>query len=88
MTYSIKSRQKSGYTHNKAWIYLNNVKIEESQHNANNYNSGNVYSLGSRTLHMRLEEGDQVTLRTGEINWLYHITVCFELSQFDYNPNP
>jgi len=88
VTYCIDSRQYSGTPDNYAWIYLNGVRIEESVHNTYNYNSGNVGSLGSRTLHMRLEEGDQVTLRTGEINRLYSITVCFELSQFDYNPNP
>ena len=67
---------------------LNGVSIDESYHYTYNGNSDYFYSLDSRTLHMRLEEGDQVTLRTGTIHALYSITVCFQLSQFEYNPNP
>ena len=94
ITYSLMSNQKGGlfslynevYLYLNNSIYLNNGKIEESFHKTSNLNSNAVFSLGSRTLYMRLEEGDQVTLRTGKIYELAYITVCFELSQFDYNP--
>ena len=36
---------------------------------------------------MRLESGDTITFRTGEVErGLYEITLCFELAQFDYVP--
>ena len=46
--------------------------------------SGYFQSLGSRTLHLRLETGDVVTLRTGRLEDIGGITLCFELAQFDW----
>lgn len=69
---------------NNVFLYLNGQRIDESEYFAYNENSGLVGSFGGRTLYMRLEEGDQVTLRGyTEVYHLHHITICFELAQFD-----
>merc|ERR1712066_384656 len=85
ISYSIMSWQHngSGYESNYVYLYLNGQQIEESEHYTANDNSEWVLSLGARTLHFRLEEGDQVTLRAGGIYVLWDITVCFQLAQFD-----
>ena len=82
----IRSVQTSGQ-HNQANLYINGEKIEESFHNAYYGGSeGAVGSVGSRSLYMRLESGDTISLRTGDVSYLYEITLCFELAQFDYVP--
>ena len=87
VSFAIRSAQYSGET-NQAWLYINGEQIEESRHNTYYYDSeGHVASLGSRSLYMRLESGDTISLRTGEIGYgLWHITLCFELAQSDYLP--
>ena len=73
---------------NFAWLYINGESIAESRHETyyGGVNYGAVYSLGSRSLYMRLESGDSITLRTGTFSNLYDITLCFNLAQFDYVP--
>ena len=63
-----------------AYLYKNEEEITESQHYTYLLKSnGNVGSLGSRTLYMRLDAGDQVSLRTGVVKNLYQISLCLEL---------
>ena len=86
VSYSMRSYQSSG-EYNYAWLYINGEQIEESEHVT--YYSGSegwVGSLGSRSLYMRLEAGDTISLRTGLIEELAKITLCFELAQFDLVP--
>ena len=80
------SNQDSG-EENQAWLFINGEQIEESVHWPYYGGSGGwVGSLGSRSLYMRLESGDTISLRTGIIRELFDITLCFELAQFDYVP--
>ena len=86
VSYAIRSIQFSGDS-NAAYLYVNGNKIEESVHyTVYTGSEGSVYSLGSRSLYMRLEAGDTISLRTGTIQFLYEITLCFELAQFDWVP--
>merc|ERR1712064_20432 len=62
ITFSIYSYSKD-VQGNDVFLYLNGLRIEESRYYTYNDNSGYVGSQGGRTLYMRLEEGDQVTLR-------------------------
>ena len=81
ITYSLISAKDSGEG-DLAYLYINGEQIDESVHTTY-YNS----SLGSRSLYMRLEAGDTVSLRTFFVTAdLYYITLCFELAQFDYVP--
>ena len=80
ISFSIQSNQNPGQR-NQADLYINGRKIDESHHGTSYDNSGgNVVSLGSRSLYMRLESGDTITLRTGEVDGLYDITLCFNLA--------
>ena len=76
------------YQVNKAWVFVNGEEIPESEHDTYYYDSeGHVSSLGSRTLYMRLEAGDTLSLRTGEVGYgLWQISLCFELAQVDSIP--
>ena len=87
VTYSIRSDQHNG-ENNDAWISINGEQIEESIHHTSYGGSeGYVFSLGSRSLYMRLESGDTISLRTGEVGqYLDDITLCFGLAQFDWVP--
>jgi len=87
ISYSIRSTQYSGEGP-RAWLYINGEQIAESYHSTGYSGSeGQVSSLGSRSLYMRLESGDTISLRTGEVgHGLYQITLCFNLAQFDYVP--
>merc|ERR1712062_511354 len=77
VTYSMMSNQNSGDI-NLAWLYINGEKFEESVLNTYyNGSEGHVESLGSRTLYIRLEAGDTLSLRTGSIWYLYQISLCF-----------
>ena len=89
ITYSIKSVEYNG-EHNQAWLFINGERIAESYHNTEYYDGccgqfeGHIQSLGSRTLYMRLEAGDTVSLRSGTVgHGLYQITLCFHLAQVD-----
>ena len=84
VSYSIVSSEDSGET-NQAYIYINGEQIHESYYGAYYTDSeGHVSSLGSRSLYMRLEAGDTISLRTGEVGYgLWQITLCFELAKFD-----
>ena len=84
VSYSITSVSTSESA-NQAWIYLNGEKIEESRH-LTYITAWTVQSLGARTLYMRLEEGDTVTLRTEAVLSLYDVTLCFQLAQYDDFP--
>ena len=59
---------------------------KESQHNTYYRGEGEAQSLGSRSLYMRLEAGDTISLRASIIYELSYITLCFELAQFDWVP--
>jgi len=87
ISYSTRSTQFSGQE-NEAWLYINGEQIEESYHRtAYGGSDGGVASLGSRSLYMRLESGDTISLRTGTVGFeLAYITLCFELAQFDSVP--
>ena len=86
VTYSMRSKQNSGDI-NQAWLYINGVQIDESEHRTYYSDSeGTVSSLGSRSLYMRLEAGDTISLKTDDIYTLYQITLCFELAHFDWVP--
>ena len=80
VSYSLKSRQYSG---DEASLYLNGDHLVESSHDT--FHSGEVRSLGGRTLYMRLQSGDSLTLGTGSVRngGLYQITLCFEFSRPD-----
>merc|ERR1711971_1474232 len=76
ISYSTKSQQHSG-EQNNAWLYINGEQIEESRHQTYYTGSGVVQSLGSRSLYMRLESGDTISLRTGTVgSALLQITLC------------
>ena len=86
ISYTMTSFQYSG-EYNVAWLYVNGEQIVESKHYTGYYGSeGRVDSLGSRSLYMRLEAGDTISLRTGFLKGLNDITLCFELAQFDWVP--
>jgi len=87
ISYSMGSWQDSG-EYNQAWLYINGGRIEESVHwTYYDGSEGRVWSLGSRSLYMRLESGDTISLRTVIVgHGLYEITVCFNLAQIDYVP--
>ena len=83
VSYSIKSQQHSGET-NTAFLYLNDQRIEESYHFTSYYGQVYVESLGSRTLYMRLQEADTLSLATGKIGWgFYDINLCLQLVKPD-----
>ena len=82
VTYSIQSWQYSGEV-NHAWLFINGEQISESEHYTYNGDMAGDDSLGSRTLYMRLESGDQVSLRTGEVQYLSQTTFCFQLLRGD-----
>ena len=86
ITYSLISAKDSGEG-DLAYLYINGEQIDESVHTTyyNSSEGGVAESLGSRSLYMRLEAGDTVSLRTFFVTAdLYYITLCFELAQFDY----
>ena len=87
ISFSFVSEANSGEI-NRAWLYLNGEPIEESYHYTGYYSSeGIIASLGSRSLYMRLESGDTISLRTGVLGYgLEYISLCFNLAQFDYVP--
>ena len=79
VSFAIKSQTHSGES-NTAYLYLNGQRIEESYHFTFYSGQGYVDSLGARTLYMRLEEGDTLSLTTGKIGWgLYDINLCLHL---------
>ena len=82
ITYSFTSWQYSGQS-NHAWIFVNGKQISESEHYTFNGDMAGDDSLGSRTLYMRLQAGDAITLRTGTIEHLSLINLCFELVRGD-----
>ena len=84
VSYSITSFS-TNESANQAWIYLNGEKIEESCHHTF-VTAWTVQSLGARTVYMRLEEGDTVTLRTEAVLSLHDVTLCFQLAQYDNFP--
>ena len=87
VSYSIHSRQDSGEI-NMAYLYINGEQIGESLHDTYYEGSeGYVGSLSSRSLYMRLESGDTISLRTGQVGYgLYHITLCLQLAQLNSVP--
>merc|ERR1711997_798499 len=87
ISYGIESYQDNG-DQNLAWLYINGEQIKESRHNTfYGGSSGWLASLGSRSLYMRLEAGDTISLRSGKLgHGLYEITLCFELAQIDFVP--
>jgi len=73
----------------QAWLYINGEQIEESCSGSGYFGSeGWVSSLGSRSLYMRLESGDTISLRADNPgDGLYLITLCFNLAKFDDVPH-
>ena len=65
---------------NMANLYLNGERISESHYLT--YGQGDVGSLGSRTLYMRLGEGDEVTLSVGLISIFLTCTVQYSTVQY------
>ena len=65
---------------NMANLYLNGERISESHYLT--YGQGDVGSLGSRTLYMRLGEGDEVTLSVGLIFVFLTCTVLYSTVQY------
>merc|ERR1712154_20346 len=83
ISYSMRSAMDNA-EFNYAWLYINGEKIVESQHLTQSGRNGKYFeSLSSRSLYMRLESGDTISLRTGDIRILADITLCFNLAQFD-----
>ena len=79
--------QHSGET-NQADLFINGEMLVGSHHGTRyDRSEGEVLSLGSRSLYVRLEAGDTISLRTGQLgHGLFQITLCFQLAQFDYAP--
>merc|ERR1711936_1011096 len=70
ISYSIASWQQSG-ENNQAWLYKNGAQIDESHYPTSYTGSeGGVWSLGSRSLYMRLQPGDTISLRTGAVKYI------------------
>merc|ERR1712119_221696 len=92
VTYSVRSFQYSGEA-NQAWLTINGAttgqEIWESVHETSYGGAdGWVASLGSRSLYMRLESGDTISIKTGNVgHGLEHITLCFQLAQSDSLPS-
>ena len=83
VTYSIKSLQNSG-EYNQVWLTVNGEqRVESGQRTYYGGPAGSVGSLGSRSLYMRLEAGDTVSLRTGTVHYLGETTLCFQLVRGD-----
>ena len=84
VSYSFKSRHFSG---DEAVLYLNGANLMESFHDTFHAGSsrGEVRSVGGRTLYVRLEAGDSLSLDTASLRngGLYEITLCFELTRAD-----
>ena len=72
---------------NEIFLYKNGQKILESEHYTwvNDFYDGNYYtdSFGGRTLYLHLAEGDELHLRTENVNSLYNIITCFSLARAD-----
>merc|ERR1711936_1336432 len=67
-----------------AYLYINGKKLSESKYNSGYYkSSGFVVSLGSRTLLLKLNKGDEVKLMTDKLTGdaLWQNTLCFHLAQ-------
>ena len=83
VTYSIKSLQNSG-EYNQVWLTINGEqRVESGQRTYYGGPAGSVGSLGSRSLYLRLEAGDTVSLRTGTVHYLGETTLCFQLVRGD-----
>merc|ERR1711936_950658 len=64
-----------------AYLYINGRRLSESEFHTGWFDS--VFSMGSRTLFIKLNRGDKVTLQTTGLNGngLYLNTLCFHLAQ-------
>ena len=71
---------------NVVWLNINGEQIDESVFYTSCWGSCDLYSLGSRTLYVRLVEGDTITIRSSEIFRLSTINICFQLAQYDDFP--
>ena len=82
VTFAMKSTNDSGETIS-AYLYINGSKLTESQYwTYYSKSEGWVGSLGSRTLFIKLNKGDKVTLQTTKLTGaLYENTLCFHLAQ-------
>merc|ERR1711936_193394 len=81
VTYSIDSYKDSG-EYIWAYLYINGRELRESQYYTGYWNSeGNVRSLGSKTLFIKLNKGDKVTLQTSIMaSDVIENTLCFHLA--------
>merc|ERR1711936_769741 len=83
VTYSMRSTTDSG-EHINAYLNINGRQLRESFYATGYYDSeGWVHSLGSRTLFIKLNKGDKVTLQTDSLtgDGLNYNTLCFHLAQ-------
>ena len=67
-----------------SFLFINGRKLTESEYGTSYHNSkGWVKSLGARTLFLKLNKGDKVTLRTGTLTGdaLWNNFLCFHLAQ-------
>ena len=72
---------------NEIFLVKNGQKILESEHYTwvNDFYAGDYYTdtFGGRSLYLHLAEGDELQLRTENINSLYNIIACFSLARAD-----
>ena len=83
VTFAIYGSNDDGYGI-KAFLHINGRELTESRYWTYYGNSeGKVGSQGSRTLFIKLNKGDKVTLRTDVLSGdaLYENTLCFHLAQ-------
>jgi len=82
ITFSMKARIDSG-EEIRAYLYINGRQLTESEYYTYYTRSeGYVGSLGSRTLFMKLNKGDKVTLQAHQLSGVsYENTLCFHLAQ-------
>ena len=80
VSFSMRSALGSGQS-NTAHLYLNNRPVSGSRFR-DTVNGGNLQSMGSRTLLLQLEAGDQISLRVGRLGWCFaDIIFCVELAE-------
>ena len=82
VTFAMRSKNDSG-DEIYAYLFINGGQLHESQYNTIYKDSyGYISSLGSRTLFIKLNKGDKVTLQTTKLtDALYYNTLCFHLAQ-------
>jgi len=80
VTYTLRSANEREEW-SRAYLYINGRRLSESEFHTGWFDS--VFSMGSRTLFIKLNRGDKVTLQTTGLrgSGLYLNTLCFHLAQ-------